>query len=99
MSTWAMRLTFDRYSDYNIFYFFSPFPDQVMAEVIAKISVSVGDLDRETIVFYINPECHQTLENKGIFKLIHETKIDNEKTHIYSNWPAEKSRLNGLVFD
>ncbi len=78
---------FESFGDYNIFYFFSPFPCNIMADVIRKIDHAVKDHDRKSLVIYVNPECGDTLVKNSEFEKIMATKVDYHTVHVYSNMP------------
>ncbi|MCM1091201.1 MAG: methyltransferase domain-containing protein [Butyrivibrio sp.] len=48
-------LDFDRYGDYNVFFFFNPFSEEVLQKVVDKIIKSRGGEDDIITVIYHNP--------------------------------------------
>ncbi|MBL4601838.1 MAG: hypothetical protein JKY84_03750 [Emcibacteraceae bacterium] len=84
---------FTSYDNYNIFYIFNPFPPEIFAQVITKINDSIKDSNKEAIIIYINPTCHDTLVNNSNFRLMIETDVRWEPANIYTNYPPENSRL------
>lgn len=85
---------FDEFDSYNLVYFFNPFPSIVMRPVIAAIENSIKELDREVVIIYLNPMCHDDVEASGLFK-----KVGWYPDHwgltfaIYSNRSKDESRL------
>lgn len=59
---------FEGYSNYNYFYFYNPFPDIVMNEVIGKLKNIA--LEKEITLIYNNPVCHQVVIKGDVFKEI-----------------------------
>ncbi len=57
--------TFDGYGDYNVFFFFNPFSEEVFQKVIARILQENRDKTEELIFIYHNPQFIDALE-KGI---------------------------------
>ena len=57
---------FNQYYNYNYFYFYNPFPDKIMSLVIDLIIESSCITNREVIIIYNNPTCHDLLESKKI---------------------------------
>ena len=50
---------------YNYFYFYSPFPRNVMAAVMHNIQVSLLNRPRRIQLIYCNPEFHDCVENNS----------------------------------
>ena len=55
---------------YNFFYFFNPFPEVVMQEVMHILLASLRMEERDTFIIYKNPVCHSTIMHAGPFKHI-----------------------------
>jgi hypothetical protein len=70
---------------YNYFYFFSPFPANVMSAVMRNISSSLSRKPRKSIVIYFNPECHDAVVNDSPFVKVKEFHHHKLEYYIYSN--------------
>ena len=86
--------TFSHYGDYNMFYFYNPFPAEIMKNVISGIIRSIPPAKNEITIIYNNPTCHDTLLDTGCFWW-HGTYPDKwgHGIRVYSNYPMERSRL------
>jgi SAM-dependent methyltransferase len=71
--------------EYNYFYFFSPFPCNVMSAVINNISTSLIRNPRKSVIIYFNPECHDAVINNSPFIKIREFHHHALDYYIYSN--------------
>ena len=81
------------YDAYNYVYFFNPFPDVVMAEVVENLMESVHRSDRELIIIYMSPTCTDVIEESALFKLKGIYKRAGAWVTVYSNRSIEKSKL------
>jgi len=85
-------INFDRYGDYDIFYFYNPFPAQVMNQVVEKIRSAFQNLDKEILIIYNNPICHNLIIDSG-FSLVKEFPDEwNNRIYLYSNKAYLKNR-------
>jgi len=71
--------------EHNYFYFFNPFPCNVMRAVIVNISSSLIKKPRKVTLIYYNPECHDTIVAGSPFVKINEFRRHDLSYHIYSN--------------
>ena len=53
--------TYADLDEYNYFYFFNPFPEEVMREALRNIHESARRRPRQTTLIYCNPRCHDML--------------------------------------
>lgn len=60
-------------NDAAVFYFFNPFGESIMQQVISNIKENVKDHPREVICIYLNPKYKAVFEQNG-FKTIQEIK-------------------------
>lgn len=90
-------LLFDAYSQFNIYYFYDPFPAKVFAQVLLKIRTSNIKNDHEQLIIYNNPTCHSLILQQG-FKL-HRTYPDKwgNGINVYSNMEIGFSRLDASL--
>jgi SAM-dependent methyltransferase len=84
-------LDFDAYGDYNFFYLYNPFPEAIMAKVLAALSVQLS-VHRESLIIYNNPKSHDLLERNGFHKVGNYPDLWGNGINIYSNTPST-SRL------
>ena len=64
--------------DYNYFYFYNPFPCEIMAVVLRNIVDSIEKLPRTVKLIYCNPKCHELIVNSGFFSEVkkYQGKVD-----------------------
>ena len=75
---------FNQYAKYNFFYFYNPFPEKIMADVIKKICLQISMLN-ESIIIYNNPTCHNLIEASGFVKITEYPDFWGNGIYIYSN--------------
>ncbi len=71
--------------EYNYFYFFDPFPEVVMQDVLRNIEQSILDRPRKITIIYLNPFCHELIESRGVFARIGELPHFEHDCFVYSN--------------
>lgn len=87
---------FEKYSEYNFFYFYNPFPSDVMVNVIKNIYDSTLRSVNEIIIIYNNPTCHNEIVcNTNFIKIKEYPDEWGNKIFIYSNRDDCESRLSG----
>lgn len=84
---------FDHFEQYNYFYFYNPFPEEIMKPCLLKIIESKGKISRRITIFYANPLCHQTLIDCG-FK-----EIELEQGFIEKIWSPYISGLKMYILE
>lgn len=72
---------------YNYFYFYNPFPQTIMQQVIENIYKSVSNAPRQILMIYCNPTCHETITGHPAFELVKSfpAKIANRIINIYKS--------------
>jgi len=70
---------------YNYFYFFDPFPEVVMQDVLRNIEQSIIDRPRTITIIYLNPFCHELIESRGVFSRVGELPHFEHDCFVYSN--------------
>lgn len=86
--------SFTGYNDYNIFYFYNPFPASVMAPVIDALIKSIKEFKQEIIIIYNNPTCNNLIEDSGVFSRICVYPDEwRNGIFIYSNRVLQESRI------
>jgi SAM-dependent methyltransferase len=70
---------------YNYFYFFSPFPGNVMKSVIRNISDSLARAPRKTTIIYFNPEYHGDVVANSPFVKVMEFHHHELGYYVYAN--------------
>jgi len=76
---------FKQLNEYNYFYFFDPFPCNVMQDVMRNIEQSILEQPRKVIIIYLNPLCHDLIVSKSTFIKTKELPHFEHKCFIYSN--------------
>ena len=74
---------FEDYGDYDVFYFFNPFPAATMQAVIQRIIEQCAG--KEIILIYFRPRFPESIEESGLFDLT-DTVLDKSTgytAHIY----------------
>ena len=91
--------SFQEYDTYNFIYFYNPFPDIVMKQVINALIQSILKSERELIIIYNNPTCHLEIVRQGIFIKIGSYPDQwGNGISIYSNKGFKSSRLPANKF-
>lgn len=86
----ADATAFDEYYNYNYFYLFNPFDENIMHAVMLKIEESYLQKPRKITIIYSNPRCHDQIIESGFFHLKHSDeniyrKITGRVYNIYEN--------------
>ena len=76
---------FHELDDYNYIYLFNPFPCPVLRAVMENITLSLSARKRRITIIYLNPECHETIIEKGVFQKVKELEHSSHKFYIYTN--------------
>ena len=71
--------------EYNYFYFFDPFPCNVMNDVIDNIKKSIHEYPRKVTIIYLNPSCHHIIEASAILTKTKELPHFEHKCFVYEN--------------
>ena len=85
----------DRYGEFNVFYFYNPFSAVVMSKVLTSVTDSYRHSDKEVVLIYNNPTCHQMFIEAGLNKVRDYPDEWGNEIFVYSNKPPECSRLAG----
>jgi len=72
-------------AEYNYFYFFSPFPGNIMRAVILNIEKSLISKPRKVTLIYLNPEFHDIIIAESSFTKIYEFDHHKLDFYVYSN--------------
>ncbi|MDE7430872.1 MAG: class I SAM-dependent methyltransferase, partial [Lachnospiraceae bacterium] len=75
-------ITFNKYEEYNYIYMFNPFPSSIMKTVIQNIEAAITN-DRDLIIIYHNPICHNNVVSNGRFKLVNKYKGKSTEYYVY----------------
>ena len=70
---------------YNYFYFFNPFPANIMSIVIKNITASLARKPRKATIIYFNPEFHESVVADSPFVKIKEHHYYRLSFYIYTN--------------
>jgi len=70
---------------YNHFYFFSPFPGNVMSAVIRNIGDSLARSPRKAVIIYFNPEYHEAVVTNSPFVKVMEFHHHELGYYVYAN--------------
>ena len=76
---------FSDLADYNYVYLFNPFPCMVLRVVMENIILSLSARKRRITIIYLNPECHETIIENGVFQKVKEFEHTSHKFYIYAN--------------
>lgn len=74
-------ITFDKYAEYDVFYFYNPFDATIFKEVIASIDKSLSVRPRTIHVIYTSPTSHHLWIDAG-FKVIDRYIDKNRGTQV-----------------
>ncbi|MGN0306931.1 MAG: methyltransferase domain-containing protein [Lachnospiraceae bacterium] len=80
-------LEYKGYGDYNVFFFFNPFPEDVLAKVLDRIIEKTRENGKGICIIYHNPLFHHIVEAKGIFALENKLydSLKQYETYIYTS--------------
>jgi SAM-dependent methyltransferase len=71
--------------EYNYFYFFNPFPGNIMRTVVKNIESSLKKKPRKATIIYFNPEFHDVVITDSSFAKTGEFDHYRLRYYIYSN--------------
>ena len=77
--------TFSGYIDYDFFYLYNPFPEEVMKKVLLQIKAQI-DSKKEIIIIYNNPMCHKQIIKHGFHKIKEFPDMWGNGIFVYSNF-------------
>lgn len=80
---------------FRFFYFYNPFPCNVMHAVMGNIQASLEHLPRDVTIIYRNPKCHDEIIAGGVFKKTAEFPTEQDfPLYIYrgTSEMADRSR-------
>jgi len=78
--------SFNSFGNYNIFYFYNPFPAETMTEVIHNITNSIKNSEYDIRIIYNNPVCHDVIVSQGYFSKTREYPDEwGNKIYVYAN--------------
>lgn len=84
---------FEHSGEHNMFYFFNPFPPDVMSKVIARLR-ELSRSGREILLIYNNPRCHELIVKEGGFFQVGDYPDEwGNRIYVYSNKRPEESRV------
>ena len=69
-------LDFKNYEEYDIYYFYNPFPQPVFKKVLENLIENNKKNKKPIYIIYIYATCHSLIMKSGYFNLI--KKIENE---------------------
>lgn len=87
---------FQGYGRYNFFYFYNPFPQEVMRRVMAQLQRQL-DAGREALLIYNTPTCHDLVVAHGFTPLRDYPDQWGNGIRVYSSRPAGSRLLAGRV--
>lgn len=73
--------------DENVFFFFNPFDDVLMAKTIENIIASVRFHPRQIYIAYLTPKHHVVLDTRTEIALIQDSRIWGSRVRVYTNRP------------
>lgn len=89
---------FEGYDAYDFIYFYNPFPEVVMQDVMQALIQSVERHPRELILIYNNPTCETAVLQSGRFQVMATYPAKwNNRIVLYSNKTPAQSRLRHLL--
>jgi SAM-dependent methyltransferase len=80
---------FEDYDDFNIIYFYNPFPEVIMEKVIKNLAKSLERKPRKLTIIYDFPTCHETIIASGLFRQLNSEKMYRDQQgfdiNLYTN--------------
>jgi hypothetical protein len=87
--------TFEQYTQYNVIYFYNPFPACIMEQVMEPVVRSARDRSEETVIIYNNPTCNEIVVGSGYFSRLFVYPDEwRNGISIYSNRSGRETRLS-----
>ena len=85
----ANAVEFDRYDEFDVFYFYNPFGENIFRQVIEKIRESQNRRNREIWAVYYHPVYGALFDQAG-FQLKHELRDKTrDTTASFYRYPAK----------
>lgn len=82
----ANALEFDRYGEFNVFFLFNPFSDDILSQVLDVMLKTLEENPRDIYIIYHHPLHYQLMENAGLRRVsVFYDKLKNYETYIYTN--------------
>ena len=81
---------FPNYADYDFLYLYNPFPESIMEKVLIQIQSQVNK-EKEILVIYNNPVCHNKFLYHGFYKIREYPDMWGNGIYLYTN--IEKSKI------
>lgn len=82
---------FKSYDDFNIIYFYNPFPKIIMEKVIKNLEEMLESKPRKLIIIYDYPTCHESIIASGVFRQMNIKKKYRDQQgfdiKLYTNMP------------
>jgi len=79
----------------TVFYFYNPFHEPVMQEVVENIHQSVLRAPRKVYIIYLNPMCRKVIESHPGFEMIFEQLYHCHRFVVYSS--TDLVRIQSLI--
>lgn len=71
--------------DETVLFFFNPFHDVVMRQVLDNVYESLRRRNRQVWVIYSNPRCRSLFESGGVFLKTSEHRLPRTRAFVYTN--------------
>lgn len=71
--------------DETVLFFFNPFRDAVMRQVLDNLYESLRRRSRQVWIIYSNPKCHPLFESGGVFLKTSEHRLPRTRAFVYTN--------------
>lgn len=71
---WADAAAFDGYDEFNYFYIFNAFPQEIFKVMIEHVMKSLERKPRNCYFIYLHPVCHEYLQSHTPFRLVCKRK-------------------------
>jgi SAM-dependent methyltransferase len=80
----------------NVFFFFNPFDEVIMLEVVKNILASLKEKSRKVYIMYVNPVHKETFLSAGFVEEYYKRKLHYLELSILSNELNDQDDQNGL---
>jgi 16S rRNA G966 N2-methylase RsmD len=83
----ADAVVFEHYDEYDTFYLYNPFEEDIFSRVVNRIINTLETHPRKITIIYANPKCHSVVMETCRFEMIKEFrfKFKEIKVYIYRN--------------
>lgn len=88
---YANAVEFERYKDFDVFYFYNPFGRNIFEQVVSEIKESQEQRDRDIWVIYYHPKFHEVFEKAGFIKVDEFSDTTRDTSTFIYRYPSKNN--------